>query len=136
MYTGEVSVLRDRDFYENIGKYDQFVGGWTDCYGQGNNQQWFEVYKDVGDSVETIITTPSKEDYVDQRAQSNDYLNMAKFAISAVMFNHVISAMDAVWSTQSSNRPKKEKKVKTDVGLLYDKFSRFGVGGVSISLYW
>ena len=136
VYTGEVSVLRDRDFYENIGKYDQFVGGWTDCYGQGNNQQWFEVYKDVGDSVETIITTPSKEDYVDQRAQSNDYLNMAKFAISAVMFNHVISAMDAVWSTQSSNRPKKEKKVKTDVGLLYDKFSRFGVGGVSISLYW
>jgi hypothetical protein len=83
-----------------------------------------------------LLLLQVKEDYVDQRAQSNDYLNMAKFAISAVMFNHVISAMDAVWSTQSSNRPKKEKKVKTDVGLLYDKFSRFGIGGVSISLYW
>ena len=136
VYSGEVTVLRDRDFYENIGKYDQFVGGWTDCYDQSNNQQWFEVYKDVGDSVETIITTPSKEDYVSKRAESNDYLNMAKFAISAMMFNHVISAMDAVWSTQNGNRPKKSKEVKTDIGLLYDKYSKYGVGGVSISLYW
>ena len=136
VYSGEVTVLRDRDFYENIGKYDQFVGGWTDCYDQSSNQQWFEVYKDVGDSVETIITTPSKEDYVSKRAESNDYLNMAKFAISAMMFNHVVSAMDAVWSTQNRNRPKKSKEVKTDVGLLYDKYSKYGVGGVSISLYW
>ena len=136
VYSGEVTVLRDRDFYENIGKYDQFVGGWTDCYDQSNNQQWFEVYKDVGDSIETIITTPSKEDYVSKRAESNDYLNMAKFAISAMMFNHVVSAMDAVWSTQNRNRPKKSKEVKTDVGLLYDKYSKYGVGGVSISLYW
>ena len=136
VYTGQVSVLRDRDFYENIGKYDQFVGGWTDCYDQGSNQQWFEIYKDVGDSAETIITTPSKEDYVGRRAESNDYLNMAKFAISAVMFNHVISAMDAIWSTQDTNRAKKTKQVKTDVGLLYDKHSKYGVGGISISLNW
>ncbi|MEC7935279.1 MAG: DUF5683 domain-containing protein [Candidatus Neomarinimicrobiota bacterium] len=136
VYSGEVAVLRDRDFYENIGKYDQFVGGWTDCYDQTNNQLWFEVYKDVGDSVETIITTPNKEDYVSQRAKSNDYLNMAKFAISAMMFNHVVSAMDAIWSTQNKNRPKKSKELKTDVGLLYDRNSKYGVGGLSISLYW
>ncbi len=136
VYSGEVAVLRDRDFYENIGKYDQFVGGWTDCYDQANSQLWFEVYKDVGDSVETIITTPNKEDYVSQRAKSNDYLNMAKFAISAMMFNHVVSAMDAIWSTQNKNRPKKSKELKTDVGLLYDRNSKYGVGGLSISLYW
>ena len=136
VYSGEVAVLRDRDFYENIGKYDQFVGGWTDCYDQANSQLWFEVYKDVGDSVETIITTPNKEDYVSQRAKSNDYLNMAKFAISAIMFNHVVSAMDAIWSTQNKNRPKKSKELKTDVGLLYDRNSKYGVGGLSISLYW
>ena len=53
-----------------------------------------------------------------------------------MMFNHVVSAMDAVWSTQNRNRPKKSKEVKTDVGLLYDKYSKYGVGGVSISLYW
>jgi len=136
VYSGEVAVLRDRDFYENIGKYDQFVGGWTDCYDQANSQLWFEVYKDVGDSVETIITTPNKEDYVSQRAKSNDYLNMAKFAISAMMFNHVVSAMDAIWSTQNKNRPKKSKELNTDVGLLYDRNSKYGVGGLSISLYW
>jgi len=136
VYTGEVNVLRDRDFYENIGKYDQFVGGWIDCYDPSNIQLWFEVEKDVGDSTEIIISTPNKEDYVDQRARSNDYLNIAKFAVSAVMFNHVISALEAVWSTQIRNRPKKEQKVQTNVGLLYDQHAKYGVGGIAVSLHW
>jgi hypothetical protein len=136
VYTGEVNVLRDRDFYENIGKYDQFVGGWIDCYDPSNIQLWFEVEKDVGDSTEIIISTPNKEDYVGQRARSNDYLNMAKYAVSAVMFNHVISALEAVWSTQIRNRPKKEQKVQTNVGLLYDQHAKYGVGGIAVSLHW
>jgi len=140
VYTGEVNVLRDRDFYENIGKYDQFVGGWTDCYDPSDIQytfpQWFEVEKDVGDSTEIIISTPNKQDYVGQRARSNNYLNMAKYAVSAVMFNHVISALEAVWSTQIRNRPKKEQKVQTNVGLLYDQHAKYGVGGIAVSLHW
>jgi hypothetical protein len=136
VYTNEVSVLRDRDFYENIGKYDQFVGGWIDCYGLANNQLWFEVEKDVGDSTEIIISTPNKENYVNQRGRSNDYLNMAKYAVSAVMFNHVISALEAVWSTQIRNRTKKERKVQTNVGLLYNQHAKFGVGGIAVSLHW
>jgi len=140
VYTGEVNVLRDRDFYENIGKYDQFVGGWTDCYDPSDIQytfpQWFEVEKDVGDSTEIIISTPNKENYVNQRGRSNDYLNMAKYAVSAVMFNHVISALEAVWSTQIRNRPKKERKVQTNVGLLYNQHAKYGVGGIAVSLHW
>ena len=140
VYTGEVNVLRDRDFYENIGKYDQFVGGWTDCYDPSDIQytfpQWFEVEKDVGDSTEIIISTPNKENYVNQRGRSNDYLNMAKYAVSAVMFNHVISALEAVWSTQIRNRTKKERKVQTNVGLLYNQHAKYGVGGIAVSLHW
>ena len=136
VYTNEVSVLRDRDFYENIGKYDQFVGGWIDCYGLANNQLWFVVEKDVGDSTEIIISTPNKENYVNQRGRSNDYLNMAKYAVSAVMFNHVISALEAVWSTQIRNRTKKERKVQTNVGLLYNQHAKYGVGGIAVSLHW
>ena len=30
-YSDDVSVVRDRHFYENIGKYDQFLGGWDDA---------------------------------------------------------------------------------------------------------
>jgi len=140
VYTGEVSILRDRDFYENIGKYDQFVGGWTDCYNPSDIQhtfpQWFEVEKDVGDSTEIIISTLNKEDYVGQRASSNDYLNMAKYAVSAVMFNHVISALEAVWSTHIRSKPKKEQKVETTVGLSYDQHAKYGVGGIAVFLQW
>ena len=132
----DVSMVKDRHYYENIGKYDQFVGGWIDCYDPSGVQLWFEVEKDVGDSIEIIISTHNKEDYVDQRASSNDYLNIAKFAVSAIMFNHVISAMEAVWSSQTRNRPKKEKKVQTNLGLLYDQHSKFGVGGIAVSLHW
>ena len=90
----------------------------------------------MGDSTEIIISTPNKEYYVGQRARSNDYLNMAKYAVSAVMFNHVISALEAVWSTQIRNRPKKEQKVQTNVGLLYDQHAKYGVGGIAVSLHW
>ena len=29
-YSVDISEVRDEHFYENIGKYDQFVGGWQD----------------------------------------------------------------------------------------------------------
>ena len=65
VYTGEVDVHRDSSFYENIGKYDQFVGGWTDCYSSSNIQQWFEVDTTYENGVsDIIIMTPKKQQYL------------------------------------------------------------------------
>ncbi|SVD52373.1 uncharacterized protein METZ01_LOCUS405227, partial [marine metagenome] len=50
--SGDVSLVRDRHFYENIGKYDQFVGGWSDA-----STDWYWEEKDVGDSIEIVIKT-------------------------------------------------------------------------------
>ena len=50
----DILVIRDRDFYENIGKYDQFVGGWSDV-----STNWYWEEKDVGDSTEIVIKTSS-----------------------------------------------------------------------------
>ena len=57
---------------------------------------------------------------------------MATYAVSAVMFNHIISAFEAVWSStrQSIGTP----MVDTSVKLIYDKHSQFGIGGVSFSV--
>ncbi|MEC7736424.1 MAG: DUF5683 domain-containing protein, partial [Candidatus Neomarinimicrobiota bacterium] len=41
--SGDVVVVRDGHFYENIGKYDQFLGGWSDA-----KDAWYWEEKDVG----------------------------------------------------------------------------------------
>ena len=55
-YSDLIGTVNDRHFYENIGKYDQFVGGWSDA-----RTDWYYEEKDVGDSVEIIIKTPKKQ---------------------------------------------------------------------------
>ena len=125
--SGSISVIKDRDYYENIGKYDQFAGGWN-----GISGDYIIQFKDVGDTTEIIITSPIKDDYLSQRKNSNDYLNMATYAVSAVMFNHVISAFEAVWT--STRQTGKKEEVKTSVNLIYDKHARYGLGGISFSV--
>ena len=124
---GSIIVIKDRDYYENIGKYDQFVAGWDGILGN-----YIIQYKDVGDTTEIIISSPIKGNYLSQREKSNEYLNMATYAVSAVMFNHIISAFEAVWS--STRQSIRTPMVDTSVKLIYDKHSQFGIGGVSFSV--
>ena len=44
---------------------------------------------------------------------------MANYAVTAIMFNHVISGIEAVITNQRQARKKAEQS-KTEVGLYYD----------------
>ena len=127
----EVEVVKDRHFYENIGKYDQFLGGWSDAA-----TDWYPEEKDVGDSTEIVIKTPKKQKYLLQRDDSNRLKRYANYSISAVLFNHVISGLEAVVSNQrkAGKGKKPSEKVDTDIGLLYSPHSKIGVGGISLSI--
>ena len=59
-----VNVVRDSSFYENIGKYDQFVGGWSD-----SNTDWYWEEKQLEDSTEIVIKTPKKQVYLNMFPQ-------------------------------------------------------------------
>ena len=125
----DLSMVKDRHYYENIGKYDQFVGGWSDV-----STSWYWEEKDVGDSTEIVIKTPMKQSYLDDRYKSNQWLSFAKFSISAMMFNHVISGLEAVWANRSIKKEKSgedAKKVDLDLGLLFNPSNSYGVGGLS-----
>ena len=125
----DLSMVKDRHYYENIGKYDQFVGGWLDV-----STSWYWEEKDVGDSTEIVIKTPMKQSYLDDRYKSNQWLSFAKFSISAMMFNHVISGLEAVWANRSIKNEKSgedAKKVDLDLGLLFNPSNSYGVGGLS-----
>jgi hypothetical protein len=126
--SGDVSLVRDRHFYENIGKYDQFVGGWSDA-----STDWYWEEKDVGDSIEIVIKTPNKQDYLDQRYTANQWLSFAKYSVTALMFNHVISGLDAVWSPRRKAQKLKDE-TETDVSLIFNPYNPSGIGGISLSL--
>ncbi len=121
-------VIRDRDFYENIGKYNQFVGGWDDI-----DEYWVDA-KSVGDSTEWLIMTVNRDSYLDLREEHNRYLQLAAYSVSAIMFNHIISAVDAVWETRRrSTRP---DKVEASLKPTFSPSPKFGIGGFSLSLRW
>ena len=128
--SGDVTVARDRHFYENIGKYDQFLGGWID-----SNTAWYWEEKQLEDSTEIVIKTPLKANYLDQRFESNKMLNMAKFSVTALLFNHVISGLEAVLTNQKKSREKQNPTtIETDVSLLYNPYNPGGLGGVAFTI--
>ena len=125
-----ISMVKDRHYYENIGKYDQFVGGWSDV-----STNWYWEEKDVGDSTEIVIKTPKKQSYLDDRYEANQWLSFAKFSVSAMMFNHVISGLEAVWANRNTKNEVaviKDKKMDIDMGLLFSPYNSYGIGGLSL----
>ena len=130
-YNGDVKVVRDRHFYENIGKYNQFLGGWNDA-----RDNWYVEEKDVGDSTEYIIITPMKDDYRNQRYSSNRKLSIATYTITVLMFNHVFSGIEAVWTNQNKRKNQKINKVykRTKFGLVYSPHNKHGIGGIRMEI--
>ena len=80
-----------QQYYELIGKYDQFVAGWDDVVqrGTGNPVGWAEV-----DSVENFHSERRLR-YEGQRNDSNRFLKRASTVSGVILINHVISAIDA-----------------------------------------
>lgn len=105
----EYVELQDWDFYEGIGKYDQFVAGWDDA-----RSNWEIIKKSIKDGKdELIVMTPNKQHYLNLRNDSNILYKNAKFAASALLFNHIFSALDALWSANKN----KELSYKLDVSI-------------------
>ena len=132
-YRQDIVVVRDRHFYENIGKYDQFVGGWNDA-----RDSWYWEEKDVGDSTEIVIKTPMKKDYIDWRYESNNMLSAAKYAVTLLMFNHVISGIESVWThlNKNNNQDSDNASLQSEFNLVYDPTMKFGVSGIKFAVYF
>ena len=84
-----------QQYYELIGKYDQYAAGWDDLKrvrrdgSIGNAAVSTEV-----DSVENFHSELRLR-YEDQRDESNEFLKRASWSTGFLLVNHVISAIDA-----------------------------------------
>ena len=118
----DYTELRDWDFYEGIGKYDQFVAGWDDAI-----SNWEIINKNItGGEDELIVMTPNKQHYIELRNDSNVLYKNAKFAASAILFNHIFSALDALWNANKN----KELSYKLDVSIGSE--SNYVIKGISV----
>lgn len=87
---------KSQTYYENIGKYDQFNIGWDDATQGG-----------ARDSA-------NREAYDFMRADANDRYSTATLFASALLLNHVVSAIDAAWTTNRYNK----KIVQSSFGFI------------------
>ncbi|MCB2205719.1 hypothetical protein KQI65_13320 [bacterium] len=76
----------DQQYFELIGKYDQYSYGWDD-------------------KVSGYYRDPSSNFlyYADLRGQANDFYNTADTIVNLIILNHLLSAIDAAWAAARFN---------------------------------
>lgn len=95
-YSHYLPDVKNQTYYENIGKYNQFNIGWDDATQGG-----------ARDSA-------NRESYDFMRADANDQYSAATLLASAIILNHVASALDAAWTTNRYNK----KIVQSSFGFI------------------
>jgi hypothetical protein len=114
IFTHQLPSQKDDDYYEMIGKYDQFSYGWL-----GNPNDYLPGDYAPNDSLlgyafdkttyhicrgEDATATVNRDKYASMRDDANRLLRRATWGISAALFNHVISAVDAALAAKSHNK--------------------------------
>lgn len=114
-FSHQLPAIGSQQYYELIGKYQNFVVGWADADPTINNNPGSTNY------YGTYIT-PMFEDYSYSRQEANSYYDKANTSLTLIVLNHILSAADAAWSVSMFN---KDLKIKTSVHL-ENKYSSSG----------
>lgn len=97
-FSHQLPKFGEQQYYELIGKYNQFKFGW-DTYPDLNN----DGIPDSDNGRYDDLIPQQLKNYAADRGKANDYYYAASFAVSALVINHVISAVDAFLTTKSYN---------------------------------
>jgi len=94
-YTHVLPYYGEQQYYELIGKYEQFSRGWDDS-GDLNPERENDV---------PIRNTSNRYNiYSDMRAEANSQYDVASTFVNIAVVNHVLSAIDAFWSVSRLNK--------------------------------
>ncbi len=92
-YSHQLPAYNEQQYYELIGKYDQFSRGWDDSGTLTNPDNGLPIQS----------TSQRFYIYAAMRAQANDYYDIASTFASVIVINHIVSALDAYWSATRYN---------------------------------
>jgi hypothetical protein len=87
-YSHTLPPFGSQQYYELIGKYPQYNQGWDDA----------PPTFSYGDPL-----TPRFLSYSADRGDANSYYDRASTFVTIVVVNHILSALDAAWSTSKYN---------------------------------
>ncbi|MGH7492463.1 MAG: DUF5683 domain-containing protein [bacterium] len=108
-------ATKNQTYYENIGKYDQFNGGWDDGSGDARERD-----------------SANRESYTYMRLEANDKYKTATTGITVVIINHLVSALHAAYTTNSFNRT----LANSSMGVKMKKYGGTWVPAVSFAMAW
>lgn len=118
--THELPETNTQQYYEMIGKYDQFFRGWDDS----------DVYSYGGER------SPQRLKYMDMREDSNIELKNATTMASVVILNHIVSAVDAAWCTYRYNKNYAKKNKGAALHIDTIKRDRMLYPALSLNVRW
>lgn len=108
-FSHQLPTYGSQQYYELIGKYQNFVPGWSDA---SPTISATVNYNDPNSYVN--VKTPMFNGYSVDRQKANDYFDSSEKFVMGVIVNHVLSAADAVWSVSMFN---KKYEVKTGMRI-------------------
>ncbi|MCK5737983.1 hypothetical protein KAH55_02330 [bacterium] len=79
---------KTQQYFEMIGKYDQFYAGWDDS----------------DNYVYHVTPSPNRLYYMGRRGDSNDEFDKATLMASMAIVNHVVSGIDAILAAKGYNK--------------------------------
>ncbi len=119
-FSHQLPKFGEQQYYELIGKYNQFKYGW-DTYGHDANGVPISDGGTPAGYDDLLAAKDQFLGYRDRRANANSYYYAAGFAGGAIVINHVISALDAYLSTKNYNN-----EITSSMGLKMQE-----IGGTS-----
>jgi hypothetical protein len=105
-FSHTLPIHGEQQYYELIGKYAQYKFGWN-TYPVDNNGV------PIADPDYYNYIPAEMKSYAADRGKANDYYYLAGVATSALVVNHLLSAVDAYFSTMGYNA---ELESKINVG--------------------
>ena len=106
-FTNYVPIF-NHEYFENIGKYDQFQVGWPG----GINHPYLPNSPDT--TYHESWMPVERQTYLDMRKKSNDYFARATTMMMVSIANHIVSAFDAAIGAKRFNRGSKQYSMKVD----------------------
>lgn len=85
----QLPTYGEQQYYELIGKYHQFSPGWADFNPDNSNEN---------------IIPEQMLFYSQMRGDANDFYGNASTAVIGIYVNHILSVVEAIWSTSRYNK--------------------------------
>jgi len=119
-FSHRLPSTRTQQYYEMIGKYPgQFGNAWSDAS--------FDRKYSGPDNI-----TSNNNFYMDMRDEANRYYDIAQYGLMAVLINHVVSAIDAGFTTRNYNR----RQVKMEMSYKNLRYKREYVNMFGVNVSW